>query len=89
MTLPLPPQVLVSGDQLGHLLRSTRKRLKLSQTAIAGRLNLSQNRVSYLELHPDALSFSQLLAWCAVLGLDLRLGAREVGVVSGSVSAEW
>ncbi|WP_420844034.1 helix-turn-helix domain-containing protein [Limnohabitans planktonicus] len=89
MMSPLPPQILISGDQLGHLLRSTRKGLKLSQTAIANRLNLSQNRVSYLELHPDTLSFSQLLAWCSALGLDLRLGARDTATALDSDAAEW
>lgn len=72
----LPAQPLVSGDQLGQLLRSTRRRLKLNQAAIGARLNLSQNRVSYLELHPDELSFRQLLSWCSVLGLELKLSAR-------------
>ena len=38
---------------------------------------LSQNRVSYLEQHPEELSFKQLLAWCAVIGLELRLGERD------------
>jgi HTH-type transcriptional regulator/antitoxin HipB len=84
----LPPQVLVSGDQLGQLLRSTRKRLKLNQAAIGSRLNLSQNRVSYLELHPDELSLKQLLAWCAVLGLEIQLGARGAEPI-GTESSEW
>jgi HTH-type transcriptional regulator/antitoxin HipB len=73
---PLPAQPLVSGDQLGQLLRSSRRRLKLNQAAIGAKLNLSQNRVSYLELHPEELSFKQLLAWCSALGLELKLGAR-------------
>ncbi|MBB3182066.1 transcriptional regulator [Variovorax sp. Sphag1AA] len=72
----LPAQTLVSGDQLGQMLRSTRKRLKLTQTAIGAKLNLSQNRVSYLELHPEEMSFKQLLTWCSMLGLELKLGAR-------------
>lgn len=43
---------------------------------MAVRLGLSQNRVSYLEQHPDELSFKQLLGWCAAVGLELRLGER-------------
>ncbi|MCC7228250.1 MAG: transcriptional regulator [Burkholderiaceae bacterium] len=76
MNMPIPPQTLMTGDQLGQLLRSTRKRLKLNQVDIGARLNLSQNRVSYLELHPEELSVKQLLTWCSVLGLELKLGAR-------------
>ena len=71
-----PAQPLFTGDQLGQVLRSTRKRLKMNQAAIGSRLNLSQNRVSYLELHPEELSFKQLLTWCSALGLELQLGVR-------------
>ena len=84
----LPAQPLVSGDQLGQLLRSTRKRLKLNQAAIGSKLNLSQNRVSYLELHPDELSFKQLLTWCSALGLELKLGARGAPAVRPRTT-EW
>jgi len=83
-----PAQPLLTGDQLGQALRSTRKRLKMNQAAIGSRLNLSQNRVSYLELHPEELSFKQLLTWCSVLGLELRLGARGTPS-SKSAPTEW
>jgi len=83
-----PAQPLLTGDQLGQVLRSTRKRLKLNQAAIGSRLNLSQNRVSYLELHPEELSFKQLLTWCSALGLELQLGARGMPW-SKSAPTEW
>ncbi len=89
MTEPIPPQVLLSADQLGQLLRATRKRLKLSQGHIGQRLNLSQNRVSYLELHPDDLSLKQLMNWCAALNLELRLGAKDTGLHQGPQGQEW
>ena len=76
----LPAQTLVTGDQLGQALRSTRKRLKMNQATIGARLNLSQNRISYLELHPEELSLKQLLTWCAVLGLELKLGSRGTAI---------
>jgi HTH-type transcriptional regulator/antitoxin HipB len=88
MNAPLPPQTLVSGEQLGQLLRNTRKRLKLNQSAIGSRLHLSQNRVSHLELHPEELSFKQLLTWCAVLGLEMKLGARGAGAID-PIKSEW
>ena len=88
MNMPLPPQPLVTGDQLGQVLRSTRKRLKLNQADIGVRLNLSQNRVSHLELHPEDLSFRQLLSWCAVLGLELKLGAQGAECIPLS-KAQW
>jgi HTH-type transcriptional regulator/antitoxin HipB len=55
---------------------------------VASRLGLSQNRVSYLESHCDELSFKQLLAWCAVVGLELRLGERGA-TVAAEKPPEW
>lgn len=74
MIVPPSSQPLMTALQLGQLLKAARKRRKLTQATVAGRLGLSQNRVSYLELHPDELSFKQLLSWCAAVGLELQLG---------------
>lgn len=87
MSLPPPTQSLVTALQLGQLLKAARRRRKLTQAEVAGRLGLSQNRVSYLELHPDELSFKQLLGWCTAIGLEVRLGERE-GLESTN-KAEW
>lgn len=76
--------VLVTSAQLGQLLATARKHKKLTQAHVAARLGLSQNRVSYLELHPEDISFKQLLAWCAAVGLELSLGER-----APQPSAEW
>ncbi len=74
---PLPThQPLVTAAQLGQLLRASRQSRRLTQSEVASRLGLSQNRLSHLELHPEEISFKQLLAWCPVVGLELRLGAR-------------
>jgi HTH-type transcriptional regulator / antitoxin HipB len=82
-----PPQTLVTALQLGQLLKAARKHRKLTQAAVAGRLGLSQNRISYLEQHPEQLSFRQLLGWCAAVGLELQLGERQ-GAESAS-KTEW
>lgn len=87
MSLPSVPQPLVTATQLGQLLKAARKHRKLTQAAVASRLGLSQNRVSYLEQHPDEMSFKQLLGWCAAVGLELRLGERES--VASASKAEW
>lgn len=83
-----PPQTLVTAQQLGQLLRTTRQRLKLNQRAVGDKLGLSQNRISHLERHPDELSFKQLLAWCAVLGLQLQLGLRDAAAATVQPT-EW
>ncbi len=77
MVLILAPQKLMSALQLGQLLKSARKRRKLTQAQVGTRLGLSQNRISHLEQHPEELSFRQLLGWCAVVGLELRLGEPD------------
>ena len=82
-----PSQPIVTAMQLGMLLKTTRKRRKLTQAWVAGRLGLSQNRVSHLELHPEELSLRQLLGWSAALGLELKLGERENTESLGST--EW
>ena len=87
MSIVLPSQPLVTALQLGQLLKAARKRRKLTQAEVAARLGLSQNRVSYLEQHPDELSFKQLLGWCTVVGLELRLGERES--LAATNRTEW
>ena len=44
-------QPLITTPQLGQLLLTARKRRKLTQTAVAQRLGLSQNRILHLEQH--------------------------------------
>ena len=80
-------QPLVTALQLGQLLKAARKQRKLTQAQVAGRLGLSQNRVSHLELHTDELSFKQLLGWCAAVGLELHLAERAAQVPTSS--SEW
>lgn len=87
MSQPPNSQSLVTALQLSQLLKAARKRRKLTQTDIAGRLGLSQNRVSYLEQHPEELSFKQLLGWSAAIGLELKLGERES--LEPTIQAEW
>ena len=79
--------LLLTASQLGQLLASTRKARKLTQAAVASRVGLSQNRISYLESHADEISVKQLLSWCAVLELELRLGERDTSAASSA--AAW
>lgn len=72
-----PHQVLLTGSQLGQLLQQARKGRKMSQSALASRIGLSQSRISHLELNAQDLSVAQLLAWCAALELELTLASRD------------
>jgi len=87
MSFPPSSQRLLTALQLGQLLVSARKQHKLTQTAVATRVGLSQNRISYLEKHPDEISVKQLLSWCSALDLDLRLGERDTS--DASSPSEW
>lgn len=86
MSLPTS-LLLLTAAHLGQLLVTTRKRRKLTQTAVANRVGLSQNRISYLEKHPDEISVKQLLSWCSALELEFRLGERDTAAASDS--AAW
>ena len=79
--------LLLTAAQLGQLLVSTRKHRRLTQAAVAVRVGLSQNRISYLEKHPDEISIKQLFSWCSVLSLELQLGERAISAVNATV--EW
>ena len=68
--------ILASSSQLGSLLKAARKRAHLSQGALAGRIGISQSRLSELELNPGAISLDQLLAIAGVLGLELAIGNK-------------
>ncbi|MDQ2822582.1 MAG: helix-turn-helix domain-containing protein [Pseudomonadota bacterium] len=79
--------LLLTAAQLGQLLVSTRKHRRLTQAAVAVRVGLSQNRISYLEKHPDEISIKQLFSWCSVLALEMQLGERDTAAVSDA--GEW
>lgn len=87
MTTSTPSLVIITAPHLGQLLTSTRKRQKLTQAAVASRVGLSQNRLSHLERHPEEISFKQLLSWCSVLELQLRLEERYLAAPEDL--AEW
>jgi HTH-type transcriptional regulator / antitoxin HipB len=70
---------ITSPTQIGATVAARRKALKLSQTDVAARLGLSQNRLSELESHPETLTVEQLLALANVLGLEVALGERAGG----------
>ncbi|HUG25339.1 helix-turn-helix domain-containing protein [Piscinibacter sp.] len=88
MGLAIKTHPLATAPQLAQLLKAARKRRKLTQATVASRIGLSQNRLSYLELHPDEISVKQLLAWCATVGLELRMGDRDLGVAAAP-EADW
>lgn len=64
-------QILSISDQLAPILQAARKSAGLSQTELAKRLDLSQSRMSGMELDPASIRLDQLLSICATLQLEL------------------
>lgn len=64
--------------QVGALLASRRKHLKMSQAEVAARIGLSQNRLSVLESNPATLTVKQLLALLGTLGLEVAFAEKKL-----------
>jgi HTH-type transcriptional regulator / antitoxin HipB len=77
---------LINAKQIGATLAGRRKELDLSQTEVAKRLGLSQNRLSELESRPETMTTEQLLALANLLGLEVTLAVRSA---PPSSKAEW
>jgi HTH-type transcriptional regulator / antitoxin HipB len=80
-------QILSHSAQLGQILASRRKALKLSQQALAAKLTISQNRLSEIEANPGALTVERLLDLCNLLGLELVIQNKSTAQLPSKT--EW
>jgi HTH-type transcriptional regulator / antitoxin HipB len=62
-----------TADQLPALLRSLRKASGLTQTALAARLDITQQTLSAMERNAENVSASRLINVLAILGVELVL----------------
>ena len=83
--LMLKESVIVFPKQLGLLLKSYRKSQKISQKEFSEVVGVCQSRVSYLENHPEDMSFEQLMLWVGVLGLQIKLAIKN----DEPIETEW
>jgi len=67
---------VTSAMQVGAIVAARRKQLELTQTEVASKLGLSQNRLSVLESRPGTLTVDQLMALLIALGLEMRIEQR-------------
>ena len=81
----LKESVIVFPKQLGILLKSYRKSQKISQKEFSEMVGVCQSRVSYLENHPEDMSFEQLMRWVGVLGLQIKLAIKN----DEPIETEW
>lgn len=84
-------QILSISNQLAPLLQAARKSAGLSQTELARRLDLSQSRMSAMELDPASIRLDQLLSICAILQFELVLQTKEAPgqTQANQLAQEW
>lgn len=80
-------QYINSSGQLGSVLAARRKTAGISQSRLAAKLGISQNRLSELEALPGKLTVERLLVMLNLLGLELAV--RERTVASKPSRIEW
>jgi HTH-type transcriptional regulator / antitoxin HipB len=69
-------QTITTPEQLSLILQSARKQRGLTQSDLAGFLDLSQASLSRLELNTQNMKVTQLLMLCKRLGLELVIQDR-------------
>ncbi len=69
-------QTLTTPSQVGAILRARRKARGLSQQDLAGKLGVSQSRLSILEQRPEGLTLDRLLLLAKLLGLEIVVQDR-------------
>jgi HTH-type transcriptional regulator/antitoxin HipB len=69
-------RAIVTPAQIGTLLAGRRKHLNMTQAELAGRIGISQNRLSVLEKDSSSMTAAQLLALLGALGLEMSVGDR-------------
>jgi HTH-type transcriptional regulator/antitoxin HipB len=80
-------QYINAPNQLGKILAARRKTLRLSQSEVAAKLGISQNRLSELEDRADKLTVDRLLSLLNLLGLELSV--RQRSAVQDASRVEW
>ncbi len=70
-------RLIHAPEQLGVLLKTTRKARRLTQGELAERMGLSANRFSELESDPGALSVQRLFELTQALGLELFIANAD------------
>jgi HTH-type transcriptional regulator/antitoxin HipB len=69
---------LQSAAQLSLHLKSLRRSRSLTQADMAARLQVTQERYSQIERHPELVATGRLLEILAILGVDVLLKVRPV-----------
>ena len=66
-----------SPKQIGNIIRRTRKKRGLSQSALGEKAGLRQETISLIENGNPAVRLETLLSVLSALNLEFRVGERE------------
>lgn len=69
-------QLARSPKQMGHIIRSHRKALHLSQSELAARTGVRQELISRIEGGHDGAKLATICELLAALGLEISVGPR-------------
>ena len=78
---------ITTSGQLGPFLKHLRMQRGLSQAALGKKIGLSQERISRIENHPEAVTFDQILTVLMALEVTLTVEARFPVPDSASATA--
>lgn len=67
---------ITTSGQLGPYLKHLRTQRGLSQAALGKKIGLSQERISRIENHPEAVTFDQILTMLMALEATLTVEPR-------------
>ncbi len=77
-------QVARTAHQLGQLLKTRRKKLKLTQAELAQRMGIRQSQISVIEAQDARATVMTLYKALSALGLEMVLREK-----SAPASSEW
>lgn len=73
------PDLARSPEQLGNLIRRSRKKLRLSQRELGERTGLRQETISLIETGNPATRLDTILTVLAALDLEFQVATRSRG----------
>lgn len=76
----MPSDAPTPVQRFGEVVQTHRRRLGLTQTALAERANLHPNHVGYVERGDKKPSFETVIAVCKALGVKPSDLLREIGL---------
>lgn len=78
-----------SPQELALLVVKQRKKLKLSQAAVADLVGLKQKTISAFENKPEGTKLDTLFLILSAVQLDIRVMAKKGGTAESQWQQEW